>query len=533
LCLAGTDVRPLLLHRRASRPQLKRDPLGACSVDPIGQSDVSRRKKKKGKRSNPKHYTALEDHHREGKLFKPPFAKLPNLGFSSWVNDRLPEALWCALLVTHLPRDLALQIFRRVAKLAEGSFTPGTNPQPTHSGLGDLPNNLGHGIVNLICSTPGAEDVLKSLLLLDALPSRTFWEAAIRVQPAADDWRLLAQAVGHTFDHQSQEATDCRWCVVLFRVVCGQVKLPSREMAEEILFYPTKGDQRKVRPTIRATEIAFATGPGTTVSSWSPAFWEECRIKTACIPRPLVPTATRVELGTTADRVARVSAALAAHSVATTVTTGIDPKHDAVFGFGAYALAILSEIMRLGNSSSLLGRSGLRTLLECLVNLRYLAYRDDPMLWLAFRQYGAGQAKLAFLKLDDAELDKVGHVSRELLDAIVNEDQFLEYLTINVGHWDESNLRDLAERGGTKAEYDAIYPWTSAFVHGNWAGLRSSCFDLCVNPLHRAHRVLRASAIAMNDVLADAARLTDGILEVVDGFYGPFPDRVSISDAGD
>src|SRR5437763_15844829 len=34
--LAGTDCRPLLLRRRASRPQLKRDPLGCATVSNPG-----------------------------------------------------------------------------------------------------------------------------------------------------------------------------------------------------------------------------------------------------------------------------------------------------------------------------------------------------------------------------------------------------------------------------------------------------------------------------------------------------------------
>ncbi|HXI65287.1 MAG TPA: DUF5677 domain-containing protein [Gemmatimonadales bacterium] len=490
------------------------------------------RKKKKAKAASAENYTALAEHQREGKLLKPPFAKLTNFAFSSWFSDRLPELLWAALLITHVGRNEALQIFRRVAKAAEGSFQTGSNPNATHSGLASLPGDLAHKIVGTVCSSAEARSVLRSLLLLDDLPSKDLWNSAIGERPTSDDWHSLAVAVGHTFDHQSQEATDCRWCCVLFKVICGQVTLPSREMVEEILFYPDKGDQRKVRPMIRATEIAFATGPGTETSAWSAAFWEECRRKTSCVPRPLVPASISIRVGTTATRVAAVSAALANHSAKTRVTTGIDPRHDAVFGFAGYALAILGELMRVGNSSAILGRLGLRTLLESFVNLQYLAARDDPKLWLAFRQYGAGQAKLAFLKLDETELGEVGHVSRDLLDAVANEDQSLEYLTINVGHWDDSNLRLLADKAGVKDTYDAVFPWSSAFVHANWGAFRSCCFDLCINPLHRAHRILRTDALALNDVLDDAARLVDGILDVVARLYGPFPERVSVSPAG-
>ena len=85
----------------------------------------------------------------------------------------------------------------------------------------------------------------------------------------------------------------------------------------------------------------------------------------------------------------------------TLATTAIDPKYDTAFGIAFYCLSILNELLRLGNSTSILARSGLRTLLECFITLKYLSDKNDQSLWQSYRVYGAGQAKLSFIKLDE------------------------------------------------------------------------------------------------------------------------------------
>jgi hypothetical protein len=74
-------------------------------------------------------------------------------------------------------------------------------------------------------------------------------------------------------------------------------------------------------------------------------------------------------------------------------------------------------------------------------------------------------------------------------------------------------------------------------MHANWGAVRSTSYDLCVNALHRAHRVLRKDATPQNDVVQDACRLVDHILEAVNTLFPSFTHRVSsgevASKAGD
>lgn len=439
--------------------------------------------------------------------------------------------LWAALIVTAFEQSVALQIFRRVAKVTEGKFQPKQPVDVGHSGLSKLPIDLASKIIDAICSAPGSREVLRPLLLLDALPLREEWAKAIQDAPVVEDWNTLRVAVAHVFDHQSQEATDCRWLRVLVMLVSGQLKLPSTEMIDDILYYPKHGDQQKVRPSIRATEIAFATRPGSQVDSWPATFWNQCWRDTPCIAGELQRDSVAGATETTLQQVDKVAEDLADHFIATTASTILDAKHEAIFGIANYGLAILREMLRIGASTSILARLGLRSLLEMWITLAYLQKKNSDALWLEYRAYGTGQTKLAFLKLDDTDAQEVGFVDADELNAIANEDRSVEFVPINLGHWDGTNLRKMSEQADVKPAYDSYYPWTSAYLHANWGAVRAVGFDLCLNALHRAHRILRSEATPQNDVLSDATELVDQLLGVVDSAYPGFASRVSIAPA--
>jgi hypothetical protein len=164
-----------------------------------------------------------------------------------------------------------------------------------------------------------------------------------------------------------------------------------------------------------------------------------------------------------------------------------------------------------------------------LVTLAYLNAKDDPALWKSFRVYGAGQAKLAALKLDQANSQPLS-ISLETLTEIANEDMWEEFVDIDLGHWAKADLRSLSIEGGTKDEYDRFYPWTSAWSHGHWSPVRHAVFDTCGNPLHRLHRILRDTPRSQLDVVPDAVALVDRIMTLVDREYPPFGVRLAVEE---
>ncbi len=487
----------------------------------------------KKKRKNPKKkpsYSTLEQHKRQGRELIPPLRQMDQLSFHSWVDERLPEMLWAALLIAHLPRESALSIFREVARYAQKfeDFDSREHIDATLSGFAHLESDSTANIIGILTSDAHRRRVLRPLALLEDLPGQEHWKKALGSPDESEDWEMLKIAVAYTLDHQSEEATNCRWARAVFLVLAGTVNFgPTlEETAKEILYYPDYGQMPKVRPSIRSLEGALG-GPSTTESDFVSKFWSQCMVRTACETVNLPAEPEQVHVGTTLQRVNDTYARLTEHADRTRTTTATDARHDAVFGIALYALSILQELMRVGTSQSLSARMLLRTLLECFVTLAYLVKNDSSDLWQSYRAFGAGQTKLAFMKLDQSE-EQVGYVKVETLKQLANEDMWQEFVPVNLGHWEKSNLRKMSQDADAKSEYDNYYGWTSAFSHAHWGAVRDTVFQICQNPLHRLHRIPMSAPRTQEDVILDACQLVDKVLTEVCKVYPGFDKRTSL-----
>jgi Family of unknown function (DUF5677) len=489
---------------------------------------MSRRKAKPSKKRSSL-TSPLHEHKRLGKSLVPPLLTVPGVTPQSWTNDRLPEMLWACLVISVLPRSHALNAFREIASIGlKYRDRQGTGEWSlSQSQLPSQPPEILNQIIAVITRHPLGYAALRPVLFFDGLPGRDQWMSALRVEVQEGDWHTLGDAVLKALNHQSQEATDVRWVSVLFKVALGQLFLPvgMKDHGEEILHYPHRGDMRSVRPSIRAMEMALTMG-NKPENVWSTTFWKECLDKTTCAPAGL-PRQTGPAYNPIASikQIWQLNEALLKHWLTTLDTTAIDAKHDAAFGFGFYSLAVLQEMMVGRNGSGITGRLLLRTLVECRISLAYLRQTN---LWDKFRAFGAGQAKLALLKLDEMAQNKPNFVSAQVLESLSNEDFFQEFLQIDLGHWCGLDLRKMAEASGTKADYDAFYSWASTFVHGHWPALRDSCMTHCLNPLHRLHRVPLPGHRLLENSVPDGVRLVNLVLDDVAALYPTFIPRVEL-----
>ena len=122
-------------------------------------------------------------------------------------------------------------------------------------------------------------------------------------------------------------------------------------------------------------------------------------------------------------------------------------------------------------------------------------------------------------------------IDNKALEELVNEDVWEEFLSINIGHWEKSNLRKMSEEANVKDVYDKYYSWSSTFAHGHWCAVRDSVFDTCGNPLHRLHRIPRLSSKSLPDVVPDACLLVDKSLEILSSIYPEFKHRTLITES--
>ena len=241
-----------------------------------------------------------------------------------------------------------------------------------------------------------------------------------------------------------------------------------------------------MRPMIRASEIPFDAEK----SDWSSKFWQECMIKTPCFPMGWVESSGGDREGFVIAKIDEAWKAMQLHFHGTLNTTAPDPKHDTVFGIAFYVLTMAKELLQGEVSTSVGARFILRTIVENYITLAYMLKKNEDTLWQSYRAYGAGQAKLAFLKAE-ADSNPAYNVDLKVLERLANEDVWIEFLAINIGHWETSNLRDLSIKADVKDVYDRYYSWTSNFSHGHWAAIRNTVYDTCANPLHRLHNIPR------------------------------------------
>ena len=116
--------------------------------------------------------TKLPQHKRHGSKLVPPLAATPKFKNASWRDERLPEMLWAALLVTGLPRLQALAIFRRLAEFVATRPDRRAFHDITHTGIAAREITAVRAIIGIIANDAASRTALQPLMLLQNLPGR-------------------------------------------------------------------------------------------------------------------------------------------------------------------------------------------------------------------------------------------------------------------------------------------------------------------------------------------------------------------------
>lgn len=472
--------------------------------------------------------TPLKKHRKKGRQLVPPFVEFGISG-QSWKDDRLPEMLWASLLFTDLERGKALTLCRTLAQKISSLDNPDNYSDVTLTGLALIPEKEFLYLLGHIFQDGESKGSLAPLLLLDGIPGATRWQKELKDNNVSEQmqWNALGKAVLETIDHQSEVSTDCRWVRLLCKMMGGKFRFPEKQEME-IINFPNMGDLREVRPSIRANEMMVDL-PHNKKREWPALFWKEVWGKTRCdIPNGANSDITPFSQVTTTRRIVEdVYAELCEHMLKHVESTGIEVKTETVFGMGLYALAVTDDVLASLSSERVLGRFALRTIVEIYITLKYLLMKDDDVTWVQYRDFGSGQAKLA--KLKSLERGSTPNfLDMEKLEFIANEDKWEEFLAVNVGHWENTDLRSMAMAIGEKLIYDTYYEWASTYSHAHWGAIREHCFNICFNPLHRGHRVPSFPPNILPDATPDIAILIDKLLDTISNEFPVFPWRISI-----
>jgi len=479
--------------------------------------------------------STIDQHKRLRSKLVPPLAQIPKMTPSSWADDHMPEMLWAVLLAGVLERRHYLNLLRKVAVRCRSWFIREESesvekqvPDPEtgldfsivvdQTKLAEVADEEFHDFISIPLAHPLGYAALRPILLIDDLPGIERWKREMDVEPDKSDWRTLALAIAKVLDHQSEASTDIRWFKVIIAIISGRMRfdVSFAERLEEIRLFPDRGDMTSVRPAIRSLEMTFRRSRP---AGWIGKFWEQALRETGCVDPSEGQGYTFIETGIDPDALYAARDSVIERFRRNLRAERVDARLDSAFGLVLYALSVLEEIGMHRIHTRIVGAVALRCLVEVCITLRYLAHTDSPAMWQSYRVFGAGQAKLAFLKTQQTHGDLQNFLDESTLHSIANEDTWQEFLDIDVGHWANSNLRKLATDCGAKDIYDKYYDWPSGFIHGNWAAVRDTNFVSCHNPLHRLHRIPRVAHRSLNSVEPDAVVMTNDMIAVLEKLF--------------
>lgn len=135
-----------------------------------------------------------------------------------------------------------------------------------------------------------------------------------------------------------------------------------------------------------------------------------------------------------------------------------------------------------------------RTLIENTIRLKWMGIQEGDIFG-KFQEYGRGKQKLHLEMLRDISRSysemgiEMPTSTAELLEQYERDIGFQEEyaLPVNVGNFEQVNLRQMAQEADVMDIYRTTYQLTSGVAHCEWEFLEHYEMTRCLEPLHRWH----------------------------------------------
>ena len=229
----------------------------------------------------------LQGYKQRGKRFTPPLLELLSPQESSWIDDRIPEVVWIALLMRNLGikrgNDTATAIAQAAAECSQigKAFAAASdyielddeNKQQVRAAL-DSKGLLGP-----------AQTALATLIsIYDGFPLAFLGcpnnDDGNATQPALGDLEATIEAI---FDRESRKAIFVQATAVHIYFTNGLLKVASGVSLgnlNAIMEYPETEESQRVAASVRSS-VTFLIGKEID-SDWASSFWRQGRVLTPC-----------------------------------------------------------------------------------------------------------------------------------------------------------------------------------------------------------------------------------------------------------
>jgi hypothetical protein len=472
-------------------------------------------KKKKNKTSK-RSTSSLQDHQRKGKRLEPPF--IANFGDTlqlvEWARDLLPEYLWIAALFHMHPFNEAITLYNQTLDILDP-----LNTDEQHVLLGTVSSfalvpeesrSTARNALHSVSQKAIIEPVGLIFSLYPECPATWLMEGnplahgSEHLEGTLGRLKYLIKSLMPAGEHS---VTKIRGVKLnrLFKhnKILLNSTIPS-ELIEGIEQYPNTPHQSLVDSFIRNSTMAFLPqGPG--YGKWSQYFWQQnYRISICTIENK----ENSIPQDSSADEclgklvVEGVSCWSNVKKEVTTAAQRIDcdlfnpDRDDVLLGLLGRQARLLSYLLQYDQLwLETVGMLLLRSMIDCLITLTWLAQKGVHQDFRKFKEYSLGKEKLLKLHLEE-RLDKGAEelaAAQRQGEAIIANELNEEFLSIELGHWLQRDTRKMADDVGLGEEYRLLYAPLSASAHGEWLALKQDVLVRCANPLHRGHYILDLS----------------------------------------
>lgn len=439
---------------------------------------------------------------------------------TSWLNDRLPEYLWLGLILMNFDRTdgikTACKILEEISKINKDLISPKL------SSILSLDDIQQINIFKIICAQTSPECLSPLTVIYKNSKYPVFNEYFNVCQITFEDrLNLINKAIKLYYDHQSHSATDLRYVISSMMIFQKNLNIGSNcsNIVEAIQSYPFTSHydekMKSYRPAIRALEMNNFNEEQNTI--FVEQFWAEIGSKNECQPIIIEGNnMAEIDYGEYIKAHQEILRDLISERKRLSI---LDDKFSLILGTITYALKIFNELVNNNLGHGILGRNAFRTILESYINIKYLLLleKNNSNIWKEYKFYGIGKYKLALLKNRENPKHKAVHFNEPLIDAIVNEDIWEEFISIDPNFFDKKSIKEKFKEVGELQLYETYYEYNNNFVHGFWGAIRESSMLRCDNASHRYHSTPDVTfQQKMSCVYSDIKMIMDQLYSILD-----------------
>lgn len=472
---------------------------------------------------------SLAAHRQHGKQLQPPLKTIGDLRLTTWLRDQFPDYLWvCFILAEDLERGTRTlnATLDRVNNSLDVALNNRADERPVFDGSLSSWDAISEAVRPRVLEDLRAAGVYELAVpetfahILGMYPGAPgswliqWWrDRGLSIDPEIAESRLN-ETIRASFHGRDPVATRAKAFALRGFVVAGRIFFgPDVETVELLPRYPHELNQDevvRVEGFIRASFGALHSlkdGPDEgrvdSNSTWPAQFWRaNWRIFSCHLAEPGARPADEDALRSALrDATTRLNA-LWQRFEDTALKTDPDlynpDRYEVLTGITARALRVLTAAVHSPTAWTVEHSAPLlRSMVEALVTLSWLAHRDDRPLYSRFKDFGRGHLKLWKLHLEEYadSLDEVPEdVAAQLddLHALVNEELSEEFQDIDIGgSFAGVDMRKMAYEVGLEQDYRLVLAPASADFHGEWGHLARYALTWCRNAAHRFHRIAR------------------------------------------